>query len=145
MEELEPQAKNKILIVEDSASNMMLFSDLLERVGYEIVCAETGRQGIRLARSQKPDLILLDIKLPDIDGTKIIRWIRKHDGLRAVPVIAVTAFAMLGDKERFLDAGFDAYVSKPISIPNFLEVIERFVATETIAFGASVAQLDARC
>lgn len=145
MDELEPQAKNKILIVEDSASNMMLFSDLLERVGYEIVCAETGRQGIRLARSQKPDLILLDIKLPDIDGTKIIRWIRKHAGLRAVPVIAVTAFAMLGDKERFLDAGFDAYVSKPISIPHFLEVIERFTATETIAFGASVTQLDARC
>lgn len=145
MDEMEPQAKNKILIVEDSASNMMLFSDLLERVGYEIVCAETGRQGIRLARAHQPDLILLDIKLPDIAGTRIIRWIRKHENLHAVPVIAVTAFAMIGDKERFLDAGFDAYVSKPISIPSFLEVIESFFAAKTIAFGASVAQLDARC
>lgn len=145
MDRMEPQPKTKILIVEDSASNMMLFCDLLERVGYEIVCAETGRQGVRLARAHRPDLVLLDIKLPDIDGTRLIRWIRRLDTLRAVPIIAVTAFAMLGDKEKFLNAGFDAYVSKPISIPHFLEVIEHFLTAKPMAFGASITQLDARC
>lgn len=143
---MEPQPKNnKILIVEDSASNMMLFCDLLERVGYEIVCAETGRQGVRLARAHRPDLVLLDIKLPDIDGTRVIRWIRRLEGLRTVPIIAVTAFAMNGDKEKFLDAGFDAYVSKPISIPHFLEVIEHFRTAKPVTFGGNVTQLDARC
>ncbi len=145
MDGMEPQPKTKILIDEDSASNMMLFSDLLERVGYEIVCADTGRKGVRLARAHRPDLVLLDIKLPDIDGTRLVRWIRRLDTLRAVPIIAVTAFAMLGDKERFLDAGFDAYVSKPISIPHFLQVIEHFLTTKPVTFGASITQLDARC
>lgn len=145
MDGMEPQPKNKILIVEDSASNMMLFCDLLERVGYEIICAETGRQGVRLARSHRPDLVLLDIKLPDIDGTRVIRWIRRLDSLHTIPIIAVTAFAMLGDKEKFLDAGFDAYISKPISIPSFLEVVEHFMTAKPITFAANVTQWDARC
>lgn len=145
MDGMEPQPKHKILIVEDSASNMMLFCDLLERVGYEIICAETGRQGVRLARSHRPDLVLLDIKLPDIDGTRVMRWIRRLDSLRAIPIIAVTAFAMLGDKEKFLDAGFDAYISKPISIPSFLEVVEHFLTAKPMTFAANVTQWDARC
>lgn len=143
MKELEPGTVHTILIVEDCQSNMMLFCDLLERVGYDILRAETGLSAIRLARTHRPDLILLDIKLPDIDGTKVVRWLRANENLRDVPVVAVTAFAMQGDRERILNAGVDAYVSKPISIPNLLKVVERFIGTKSLSFGGAAPQMDA--
>ena len=145
MKELEPEAASTIMVVEDCASNMMLFCDLLERVGFDTLRAETGFHAIRLARTHRPDLILLDIKLPDIDGTKVARWFRANEYLRDIPIVAVTAFAMPGDRERILNAGFDAYVSKPISVRDFLEVVERFVSAKSLSFGETATQLDARC
>jgi two-component system, cell cycle response regulator DivK len=145
MNKLEPEAASTVMVVEDCTSNMMLFCDLLERVGFDTLRAETGFQAIRLASTHRPDLILLDIRLPDIDGTKVVRWLRANKKLCDVPVVAITAFALPGDKERILDAGFDAYVAKPISVRDFLEVVERFVGAKSPSFDRTAMQMDARC
>lgn len=117
-----------VLIVEDSRLNMMLFCDLLEREGYVTLRAETGMKGIRLARAHRPDLILMDIKLPDFNGTEVIRWIKHDETLKDIPVMAVTALAMLGDREKILESGCDAYMAKPIGVPEFLAAIEKTIS-----------------
>lgn len=113
------------LIVEDNALNLKLMRDLLEASGIETLQTKDGKHALDLAREHRPDLILMDIQLPDVSGLDVTRWIKADDDLQAIPVIAVTALALRGDEERVLEAGCDAYISKPISVANFLEVVKK--------------------
>ena len=112
-----------VLIVEDNERNMKLFRDLLAANGYETVQSETGFGGYELAREHRPDLILMDIQLPDISGLDVIKWLKDDQELKAIPIIALSAFAMEGDEEEFRAAGCDGYLSEPISVPVFLETV----------------------
>jgi two-component system cell cycle response regulator DivK len=116
-----------VLIVEDSELNMRLFNDLLEAFGYRTVKTRDGRQALPLAREHNPDLIVMDIQLPEISGLELTDRLKKDAGLKHIPVVAVTAFAMRGDEQRVLAAGCDAYLSKPISVRTFLDTIARFI------------------
>ncbi len=115
-----------VLVVEDNDLNMKLFHDLLEAHGYNVLKAMEGMEGLRMAREHRPDLILMDIQLPGICGLEATKRLKADETLKSIPVIAITAFAMEGDKERLLEGGCDGYISKPISIPNFLQTVERF-------------------
>ncbi len=115
-----------VLVVEDNDLNMKLFHDVLEMRGYNILQAKDGMEGWRIAREQRPDLILMDIQLPDVSGLEVTKWLKDDETLKSIPVIAITAFAMAGDKVKILEGGCDAYISKPFSIPDFLRTIERF-------------------
>jgi two-component system cell cycle response regulator DivK len=115
----------KILIVEDNELNMKLFHDLLEVHGYETLQTKDGREALALARQHHPDLILMDIQLPEVSGLEVTRWIKEDASLRSIPVIAVTAFAMKGDEEKIRSGGCEAYIAKPISVTNFLETIQK--------------------
>ena len=114
-----------VLIVEDNDLSLRLFRDLLRARGYETVQSETGFGGYELAREHRPDLILMDIQLPDISGLEVIKWLKDDQDLKAIPVIAITAFAMKGDEEEFRAAGCDGYLSKPISLSVFLETVSQ--------------------
>jgi two-component system cell cycle response regulator DivK len=116
-----------VLIVEDSELNMRLFNDLLEAFGYKTVKTRDGRQALPLAREHKPDLIVMDIQLPDISGLELTDRLKKDAALKSIPVVAVTAFAMRCDEKKILGAGCDAYLSKPISVTTFLETIRKFI------------------
>ena len=118
--------KKKVLIVEDNELNMKLFNDLLEAYGYETVQTRSGLEAFDLARKHKPDLILMDIQLPGISGLDISRNLKNDTELQHIPIVAVTAFAMKGDEERILEGGCQAYLSKPISVSNFIEVVKKF-------------------
>ena len=118
-----------IMIVEDNELNMKLFNDLLEINGYNVVQTPDGRDALELARKHKPDLILMDIQLPEISGMDITKMLKADAELKHIPVIAVTAFAMKGDEEKFIEGGCEAYISKPISVASFLETIANFVNT----------------
>ncbi|MFN8971764.1 MAG: response regulator [Alphaproteobacteria bacterium] len=117
----------RILIVEDNDLNLKLFRDLLAANGFETVETREGLEAIALTRSMMPDLILMDIQLPEISGLDITRKIKADQSLRHIPVIAVTAFAMKDDEEKILQAGCEAYLSKPIAIDQFLATIRRFL------------------
>jgi two-component system cell cycle response regulator DivK len=116
-----------ILIVEDNELNMKLFHDLLEAHGYNILQTRDGMEALRLARSSKPDLILMDIQLPEVSGLEVTKWIKEDDDLKAIPVIAVTAFAMKGDEEKIREGGCEAYIAKPISVAHFLATVQKFL------------------
>ena len=113
-----------ILIVEDNELNMKLFNDLLEANGYEIIKTRNGLEALDLARAHKPDLILMDIQLPEVSGLEVTKWLKEDDELHKIPVIAVTAFDMKGDEERIRQGGCEAYISKPISVGSFVETIK---------------------
>jgi two-component system cell cycle response regulator DivK len=117
----------KILIVEDNELNLKLFRDLLEAHGYETIETKEGLEALTLARNTQPDLILMDIQLPEISGLEVTRRIKQDSHISNIPVVAVTAFAMKDDEEKILSAGCEAYISKPISISHFLETIRRFL------------------
>ena len=117
----------KILIVEDNEMNRDMLSRRLARRGYEITMAVDGEEGIAAARTQTPDLILMDIQLPEVSGLEVTKWIKEDDDLKAIPIIAVTAFAMKGDEEKIREGGCEAYIAKPISVANFLQTVERFL------------------
>lgn len=117
--------KKKILIVEDNELNMKLFHDLLEVHGYETIQTKDGREALGLAREHHPDLILMDIQLPEVSGLEVTKWIKDDEALRSIPVIAVTAFAMKGDEEKIRNGGCEAYIAKPISVSTFLQTIEK--------------------
>jgi two-component system cell cycle response regulator DivK len=117
----------KVLIVEDNELNMKLFHDLLEAQGYDILETREGLQALALAREHRPDLILMDIQLPEISGLEVTKWLKEDDELAHIPVIAVTAFAMKGDEERIREGGCEAYLSKPISVTLFLDTVRRFL------------------
>lgn len=116
-----------VLVVEDNELNMRLFHDLLKTRGYSILQADDGMEAVRLARQHKPDLILMDIQLPEVSGLDVTKWIKDEDALKAIPIIAVTSFAMKGDEERFRRGGCDAYIAKPISVADFLKTVECFL------------------
>ena len=116
------------LIVEDNALNLKLMRDLLEASGIATLQTKDGREVLELVRSHRPDVILMDIQLPDVSGLDVTRWLKADDELKRIPVIAVTALALRGDEERVREAGCDAYITKPISVTNFLEVVRRFLA-----------------
>lgn len=116
-----------ILIVEDNDLNMKLFNDLLQAHDYNTVQTQDGREALDLARKHMPDLILMDIQLPEISGLEVTKMIKNDDSLKHIPVIAVTAFAMKGDEEKIREGGCEGYIAKPISVPSFLETIAKFV------------------
>jgi two-component system cell cycle response regulator DivK len=116
-----------VLIVEDNELNMKLFHDLLQANGFETIETRNGIEALDLARKHRPDLILMDIQLPEVSGLEVTKWIKEDDDLKAIPVIAVTAFAMKGDEERIREGGCEAYLSKPISVAKFLETVRHFV------------------
>jgi two-component system, cell cycle response regulator DivK len=116
-----------ILIVEDNELNMKLFNDLLERSGHATLRTKSGVEAIALAREHHPDLILMDIQLPEVSGLEVTRWIKDDEELKDIPVIAVTAFAMKGDEEKIRQGGCEAYLSKPISVSKFLETVNAFL------------------
>ena len=118
----------KVLIVEDNDLNMKLFNDLLEAHGYATLQTRDGIEALKMAREHRPDLILMDIQLPEISGLEVTKWLKEDDDLRAIPVIAVTAFAMKGDEEKIRSGGCEAYIAKPISVASFLRTVERFLA-----------------
>jgi two-component system, cell cycle response regulator DivK len=117
----------KVLIVEDNDLNMKLFNDLLEAHGYCTLRTNDGVEALRLARQHRPDLILMDIQLPEVSGLEVTKWLKEDTDLRSIPVIAVTAFAMKGDEEKIRDGGCEAYIAKPISVASFMRTVERFL------------------
>jgi two-component system, cell cycle response regulator DivK len=120
-------AVKTILIVEDNELNMKLFHDLLEAHGYNILQTKDGMEALKMARQHHPDLILMDIQLPEVSGLEVTKWIKEDDNLRSIPIIAVTAFAMKGDEEKIREGGCEAYIAKPISVANFLQTVQRFL------------------
>jgi len=116
-----------VLIVEDNKLNMKLFADLLEAHGYHSLQTRDGLKVLDLAREHHPDLILMDIQMPEVSGLEVTKWLKQDAELRAIPVVAVTAFAMKGDEQKIRDGGCEAYISKPISIAGFIETVNRFL------------------
>ena len=125
---LRSDGRNKtVLIVEDNELNMKLFHDLLDAHGYATLQTRSGMDALKLAKAHRPDLILMDIQLPEVSGLEVTRWLKEDDELRAIPVVAVTAFAMKGDEERIRQGGCEAYLSKPISVRGFVDTVRRFI------------------
>ena len=119
--------KKIILIVEDNELNMKLFHDLLDAHGYTTVLTRNGLDAMALARLHRPDVILMDIQLPEVSGLEVTKWLKDDPELKAIPVVAVTAFAMKGDEERIREGGCEAYIAKPIAVAHFLETIRRLL------------------
>ena len=119
--------RKKILIVEDNELNLKLLSDLMELQGYDVLNTRQGLEAIRIAAEARPDIILLDIQLPDISGLDVARRLKANEATRPIPVIAVTAFAMHGDEEETLRSGCNAYIAKPINVRDFLRTVERYL------------------
>lgn len=116
-----------VLIVEDNELNMKLFTDILEAQDYRVVGRRDGNDLEATVRSENPDLILMDIQLPQQSGLDLTKWLKDQDDLRSIPVIAITAFAMKGDEERIRQGGCEAYISKPISVAKFLETVRTYL------------------
>jgi two-component system cell cycle response regulator DivK len=125
--DFEQRAAKKVLIVEDNDLNMKLFNDLLEAHGYRTLQTKDGVEALRMARQHRPDLILMDIQLPEVSGLEVTKWLKEDDDLRSIPIIAVTAFAMKGDEEKIREGGCEAYIAKPISVASFMSTVERFL------------------
>ena len=121
------ESAKTVLVVEDNELNMKLFHDLLEAHGYNILQTKDGMDALRIAREHKPDLILMDIQLPEVSGLEVTKWLKEDEDLKSIPVIAVTAFAMKGDEEKIREGGCEAYIAKPISVTNFLETVRKFL------------------
>ena len=122
-------ARRTVLVVEDNELNLKLLHDVLEYHGYNVVTTRLGDAALGLAREYKPDVILMDIQLPDISGMEATRRLKEDELTRTIPIIAVTAFAMPGDETKILESGCDAYVSKPFNVAEFLKLVDRW-ATE---------------
>ena len=118
-------AGEQILIVEDNERNMKLVRDVLRAKGYRTLEATTGGRAIELATEHEPEVVLMDIQLPDIDGVETLKRLRADGRTESIPVLALTAQAMQGDRERFLAAGFDAYLSKPVDVVELVDVVRR--------------------
>jgi two-component system cell cycle response regulator DivK len=117
----------KILIVEDNEKNMKLVRDILRHQGHVTLEAVNGLDGVRLAEQERPDLVLMDIQLPDIDGIEALGRIRKDTSLDAIPVLAVSASVMPDDQQKIISSGFDAFITKPINLKQFVETVQRFL------------------
>lgn len=123
----------RILVVEDNDRNRKLVRDVLQHAGFEVVEATTGEQGVELARETPPDLVLMDLQLPGIDGTEAFRQIRESPSTAAVPIVALTAFAMRADRERVSRAGFDGYLTKPVSVRALPDQVRGYLAGEGVS------------
>lgn len=128
MSSAEGKPVKRVLIVEDNELNMKLFHDLLEAHGYETLQTRDGVEALALAREHHPDLILMDIQLPEVSGLQVTRWIKEDESLKSIPVIAVTAFAMKGDEEKIREGGCEDYIAKPISVTKFLQSVQKFLS-----------------
>ena len=118
----------KILVVDDSPTELHMVTDILKRHKIpEIITATNGLEAVAKSQSEKPDLILMDIQLPEVSGLEVTKWLKEDNNLRSIPVVAVTAFAMKGDEEIIREGGCEAYISKPISVANFLETVRKFL------------------
>jgi len=124
--------RKTVLIVEDNELNMKLFHDLLEAHGYDILGTRNGIEALDLARRHRPDLILMDIQLPEVSGLEVTKWLKDDPELRSIPVVAVTAFAMKGDEERIRQGGCEAYLSKPISVAKFIDTVRQYVGVAEV-------------
>jgi two-component system, cell cycle response regulator DivK len=127
--------RDEILVVEDNARNMALLRDVLQATGYGTLQASTGREAVALAQAHRPALVLMDIRLPDMDGIEALRLLRANERTASIPVLAVTAQAMAGDRERFLAAGFDGYLSKPIDVDALLATVRLHHGQGTVNSG----------
>jgi two-component system cell cycle response regulator DivK len=125
MEKLDFAPRKRVLIVEDNELNMKLFNDLLEAHGYQTLLARNGPDALKLAAEKLPDLIIMDIQLPQISGLEVTKALKADEKLAKIPVIAVTAFAMKGDEERIRAGGCEDYIAKPISVAGFLDKVKR--------------------
>ena len=123
----------KVLIVEDNALNMRLFSDLLEASGYATLQCVDGAKAVGIALEETPDLIIMDIQLPEVSGLDITRWLKDDERTSEIPVLAVTAFAMRADEELVREAGCEGYLSKPIQVRSFLKTVDDLMANEAPA------------
>lgn len=117
-------ARDQVLVVEDNARNMRLLRDVLQATGYRTLEASTGGQALTLAAEHRPAVVLMDVRLPDMDGMEALRRLKMDERTAAIPVLAVTAQAMKGDRERFTEAGFDGYLSKPVDLDELLAVVQ---------------------
>ena len=120
----------RILIVEDNEKNMKLVRDVLQATGYRTLEATTGEEGVELALSQAPALVLMDVQLPGIDGVEALERLRQNERTASIPVLALTAQAMSGDRERFLEAGFDGYLAKPVDLRELIEAVREHCSRE---------------
>ena len=120
-------ANQRVLVVEDNRDNMRLIVDVLESLDYDVIQAEDGERGVSLTDSERPDLILMDLSLPKMDGWAATRAIKVNDELKQIPVIALTAHAMVGDRERALEAGCDDYLTKPIDLQILATMLTTFL------------------
>ena len=121
----------RILVVEDNPTNLELLDYLLKSTGHEVLAATDGEMALELARREAPELIICDIQIPTLDGFGVARELKADAALRHIPLVAITAFAMVGDRERMLAGGFDGYVSKPIDPQVFISQMEAFLAPRT--------------
>jgi CheY-like chemotaxis protein len=122
--------EGRILVVEDNDKNLKLVRDVLQYAGFDVLEARTGEQGVALAAQTAPDLVLMDLQLPGIDGTEALRQLRQNPVTAEVPVVAVTAFAMKGDRDRATGAGFDGYIAKPLSVRSLPGQVRGFLSRE---------------
>lgn len=125
--------KKTVLVVEDNELNMRLFCDLLDAFGFDTLQCRDGARAVELTRQHRPDLIIMDIQLPEVSGLDITRWIKDDDSIRDIPVLAVTAFAMRADEQRVREAGCEGYLSKPIQMRSFLSTVEELVSDRKAA------------
>lgn len=121
------ESGKKVLVVEDNEVNRELMKDILEMQGYNVLLAGDGEEGVRIATEQLPDLILMDIQLPKMDGLKATEILRANTVTSGIPIVALTAFAMKGDEDIFIRAGMNAYISKPISVKSFVSTIKSYL------------------
>lgn len=119
--------KRRVLVVEDNPDNMTLISDVLLSLGYDPIVAKDGEEGVRVATAEKPDLILMDLSLPKMDGWTATRHLKADPDVKHIPIIALTAHAMMGDRDRALAAGCDDYISKPISLRELADKLKRLM------------------
>ena len=117
-----------VLIVEDNELNMKLFNDLLEAHDINTLQTKDGRKVLDIARENKPDLVIMDIQLPEVSGLEVTKWLKADDELRSIPVVAVTAFAMKGDEQKIREVGCDDYISKPISVSHFMDIVQKHLS-----------------
>ena len=123
-------APKTVLVVEDNELNLKLLKDLLEYQGYRVITTRLGKPALGLARQYKPDLILMDIQLPDISGMEATQRLKSDEETRDIPIIAVTAFAMSGDEAKILASGCDGYIAKPFNVADFLTIVARWISRQ---------------